>query len=159
MQVSPELVRFVAKEEGTGPTKIINGKLMFLPYYCAAGKPTIGYGRVISQVEFNRLKKIGVTSEEAYNNLLADLRKFSQGVIKAIEVELTQTQFDSLVSLAYNIGLANFRSSTLLKRVNAKRFQEASEQFGRWIYAKKRRLGGLVARRERERNLFVNGVY
>lgn len=159
MEVSPALVKFVSNEEGPGPVKVVNGNKVHLPYICAAGKPTIGYGRVIPRAEFNRLKKTGISPEEAYNNLLADLSRFSRGLIPLVKVHLSQNQFDALVSLAYNIGLSNFRNSTLLRLLNKGDYAGASKQFERWNRGGGKVLGGLVRRRGRERAIFLFGVY
>lgn len=57
---------------------------------------------------------------------------------------LTQNQFDSLVSLTYNIGTATFEKSTLLKKLNAGDYQGAAEQFTVWNKGGGKILQGLV---------------
>ena len=64
-----------------------------------------------------------------------------------------------MVSFAYNVGLGTFKSSTLLRKVNAGDTQGAANEFGTWVNAtvngKKVRLAGLVNRRNAERALFL----
>jgi lysozyme len=71
-------------------------------------------------------------------------------------VSVTPTQFGALVSLAYNIGGAALSKSTLIKRLNAGRTQEAADQFLVWNRAGGRVLSGLQRRREAERALFLH---
>ena len=71
---------------------------------------------------------------------------------------LSQSQFDALVSLVFNIGGGAFRKSTLLQKLNAGDYAGASNEFMRWIKAKGRVLGGLVTRRAAERALFLSEV-
>ena len=75
---------------------------------------------------------------------------------KLIKVEVTQNQYDALVDFAYNLGVANLASSTLLKKVNAKLFNEAAEQFPRWNKAGGVVLTGLTKRRNAEKDLFLS---
>ena len=69
---------------------------------------------------------------------------------------MTQNQFDALVSLVFNIGGANFASSTLVKKFNAGDIQGAADQFPRWKNASGKEMKGLVRRRAAERELFLS---
>ena len=63
----------------------------------------------------------------------------------------TQGKFDALVDFAYNLGLGNLKSSTLLKKIKAGApVEDVQAQFRRWVYAKGKVLKGLVKRREWE---------
>ena len=68
---------------------------------------------------------------------------------------LTQNQFDALLSLEYNIGITYFKSSTLLRLLNQGKYNDAANQFDRWVYANKKKLAGLVKRRSIEKALFL----
>jgi len=57
----------------------------------------------------------------------------------------------------YNCGERNLARSTLLKLVNAKRFDEAAEQFAPWNRGGGKVLRGLTRRRAAEAELFRNG--
>lgn len=94
------------------------------------------------------------TKEQADARFAKDLARFEIGVSKAVSVNLKQHQFDALVSLAYNVGLANFLSSTLLKMLNEGYYSNAALQFGKWIFNDGKVMKGLVRRREAERKLF-----
>ncbi len=73
-----------------------------------------------------------------------------------VTTPINQSQFDALVSLAFNIGVNALAKSTLLKLLNNKDYAGAASQFGRWVYANKKRLPGLVKRREDEKQLFLS---
>ena len=67
-------------------------------------------------------------------------------------------QFDALVSFTYNVGIGAFQSSTLRKKLNSRKFDEAAQEFGKWVKGTvngvKITLEGLVNRRRDERALF-----
>jgi lysozyme len=115
------------------------------------GKPvTIGWGSTGPEI------KLGMTwtKEQADARFAKDLARFEIGVSKSVSVNLKQHQFDALVSFAYNVGLGNFLSSTLLKMLNEGYTKNALLQFGKWIFNDGKVMNGLVRRREAERKLF-----
>ena len=89
--------------------------------------------------------------------LLADVvNDFSKKVNKLIKVEVNQNQFDALVDFAYNVGITALANSTLLKKLNAKLYSEAADQFFRWNKANGVVLAGLTKRRNVEKELFLS---
>ena len=82
-----------------------------------AGLPTIGWGHLIVKGE-NFAK--GITEAEAEILLHKDLAPRVAAVNACLEVVITQAQFDSCVSLLFNIGEKNFRKSSFLRAVNSK---------------------------------------
>lgn len=129
-------------------------------YHDQVGLPTIGYGHLLTKSELTSGKiVIGVISfpwaeglsDAAVDALLKqDTELTVERVNQLVTVELTQGQFDSLVSFAFNVGLEAFANSTLLKDVNASNFGDVPTQFRRWIYAKKVVVQDLIERREKE---------
>lgn len=124
--------------------------LQLQPYICPAGKPTVGFGHTGPDVVFGRT----VTEAEAEQLLREDLRFAEKGVETYARVPLTQGQFDALVSFAFNLGIGALRDSTLLKKVNAKDFEGAAAEFGKWVHGGGRVLPGLIKRRAAEAHLF-----
>lgn len=118
-------------------------------YKCPAGIWTIGYGTTKGIASGMK-----ITKEKAEELLKLDVEKFEKSVLKLVKVDLNQSQFDALVSFAYNLGEGNLSSSTLLKMLNNKDYYGASQEFIRWNKANKKVLAGLTRRRESERNLF-----
>jgi len=127
-------------------------------YLCAAGKPTIGYGHTGPDVTQRDVGDKTITFEEAETLLRTDLEKFSAGVENLAKVPLSDNQHGALVSFAFNVGLNNLKSSTLLKLLNAKDFTGAADQFSRWdkatVNGVKVSLRGLTKRRVAEAALF-----
>jgi len=95
-----------------------------------------------------------ITQAQAVELLAADVERHADGVRRLVDVPLTQNQFDSLVSLVFNIGIGAFQRSTLLKKLNDSDYEGAQAEFARWVYAGGRRLKGLERRREAEAKLF-----
>jgi lysozyme len=123
-------------------------------YLCSAKKATIGYGNTFW--EDGTPVKIGdqISKERAETLLKHVVDNFSVAVEVDIKIEVTQNQFDALVSLAYNIGLGAFKNSTLLRQLNRGNFVGASQEFLRWDKSNGKPLLGLTRRREREKLLF-----
>jgi lysozyme len=123
-------------------------------YVDPVGVLTIGYGHTGSDVK----PEMTITDAQADQLLRGDLEKFANGVKKAVEVGLSSNAFAALVSFAFNVGLGNFRSSTLLNKLNAGNAKGASKEFLKWVKGtvngRKVTLPGLVRRRKAERTLF-----
>jgi len=122
-------------------------------YVCPAGHWTIGWGTT-KGVYRGQI----ITKEEADALFLADLEMFENAVNRLVKVDLTQNQFDALVSFVYNLGEGAFAKSTLLKRLNSGQFEEVPEQLMRWNKARVKGvlqpLRGLTRRRAAEAALF-----
>ena len=120
--------------------------------------PTIGYGltRYFHRPGAPKVRMGDVISrEEAEVALQFTLQSFFDDVSTGIRVGLTQNQVDAIASFVYNVGVANFLSSTLLKKLNAGDIRGAADQFLRWDKAKGIVFPGLVRRRAEERGLFL----
>ncbi len=88
-------------------------------YRCPAGIWTIGYGHTSAAGAPEVREDMRISREEAEAILKRDLAQFEDAVSSMVKVPLTENQFDTLVSFAFNCGIAALRRSTLLKRVNA----------------------------------------
>lgn len=84
------------------------------PYYCSAGVLTVGYGSTGDHVVEGKR----ITVEEAERLLKRDLVRFERAVNKAVSAPLTQGQYDSAVSFAFNIGVGGFLGSKFLRHLN-----------------------------------------
>jgi len=114
-------------------------------YQDAAKVWTIGYGHT------KGVKKgDNITQVEAEAYLREDVEEV-EGQILALNLNLTQPQFDALVSFVYNVGIGAFKESTLLRFIREGRSEnEIKKQFRSWVYSNGRTLPGLVMRREWE---------
>ena len=126
-------------------------KLRLQAYLCEANKLTIGYGHT-------RNVKIGQTCTVAEaEQMLAEDIAIAEKAVNTINQELTQNQYDSLVSLCFNIGNENFKTSTLYRKVNADPNDPTIKgEFVRWIYCKKKKSKGLTRRRIEEAKIYFN---
>ena len=137
-------------------------------YKCSSNVSTIGYGHTGSDVHAG----MKITVEEAERLFSMDLYVHENNVNKLVKVPLTQGQFDALVSLEFNIGYGSFRSSSILRLVNDKRYDEACKRFlfenpnaktpeekykGCWVFNNQKKVvAGLVQRRKEEQEMFAS---
>ena len=124
-------------------------------YLCPAKVWTIGIGTTIYPNGTKIKKGDTCTLDQAHEYLAHDMIEFEKTVNDSVKVPLSQNQFDALVSLTYNIGSTAFKNSTLLKKLNAKDYAGAADQFLVWNKGGGKVLKGLVRRREAERALFT----
>ena len=118
-------------------------------YRCSANVVTIGFGHTRTAKE-----GMTITREEADMLLEEDIRSFETSVLSLVEVDLKQCEFDALIAWTFNLGAFNLKSSTLLKRINAKDWNDVPHQIKRWNKANGTVLQGLIRRREAEALLF-----
>ncbi|MDR4513875.1 lysozyme [Nitrosomonas sp.] len=131
-------------------------------YNDAAGFCTIGYGHLIKKARCDGTEKpefkSGITEQQGETLLIEDMDWAKYSVMQAVSVELTEGQYAALVDFVFNVGSGNFNKSTLLKKVNAQQHAEVPAQFRRWIRAGGKVWQGLVTRREREIDLYLEGT-
>jgi len=126
-------------------------------YKCPAGIWTIGYGN--TQYENGKAVKEGdiITLERAEQLLEIILIKFIQQVGELVKSNINQNQKDALTDFAYNCGVGNLKTSTLLKKVNADpKDKTIRPEFEKWTRANGKVLNGLVKRRNAEANLYFS---
>ena len=118
-------------------------------YKCPAGVWTIGYGHIKGVSE-----GMSITQEQAEQMLLDELKEYENYINELVTVNLSQNQFDALVSWVYNLGPANLKASTMLKVLNDGKYEDVPYQMKRWNKAGGKVLDGLVRRREAEALLY-----
>lgn len=110
---------------------------------------TIGYGHTLGVCAGDTC-----TLEQAEKWLKEDAHHAENCIQHSVSVELTQNEFDALVSFVFNLGCGAFIGSTLLRLINDGRIDEAAAQFQRWNKAGGQVLAGLTRRRQAEAELF-----
>ena len=115
---------------------------------------TIGYGHYGSDVHAGDT----ITEAEATALMKKDLKVFENAVRSAVKVDITQSQFDALVSLSYNIGTGAFADSDTVKALNEGKVGHAAVDIPSW----RRGMGyqilpGLEKRRQTELEFFAAG--
>ena len=123
-------------------------------YKCPAAVWTIGYGHTSAAGNPIVMPDFAITKDEAEEILERDMVQYEDGVKKLVKVEITQGQFDALVDFAYNAGVGALQKSTLLKKVNAEKFDEVPAEFMKWTKGGGKELPGLVRRRRAEVKLW-----
>ncbi len=137
--------------------------LILSPYLDSGGCKTIGIGATKSEIKDLQLwswDKI-LTVEEALSIYKVGIKKYVGAVNKGITMlSIKQHQFDALVSLCFNIGEAGFLGSTALRYINAGRSdKDVIKAIKKWNMDNGKVVQGLINRRQKECDLFVNGVY
>lgn len=143
--MSPEGIEFLGREEG----------LRLRPYHDSVGIATIGFGNTYYE-DGTRVKITdpAITKERAVKLFKTVLVHYEKAVWSLTRDDITQNQFDALVSITYNIGVTAFKGSTLLKRVNT----YMSDALIRDAFLLWRNAGGkpiLLERRKREAELYL----
>jgi len=99
-------------------------------YMCPAGLPTIGYGHVIDSKSVALTKAAPrITREKAEQLLKNDVKEAENAINSSVKVNISQGQFDALVSLIYNWGAYNFKISLGLRKLNAGDYGGAADEF------------------------------
>jgi lysozyme len=106
---------------------------------------TIGFGTTEGVKPGDR-----ITPPRAVARALQDVAKYEGAVKRCVKVPLHQYEYDSFLSLAYNIGPTAFCGSTLVKKLNALDYSGACREILRWDRAQGRQVRGLTIRRRAE---------
>ncbi len=121
-------------------------------YRCPASYRTIGYGHVLRADEhFDD----GIDKQQAELLLRSDVQVAERAVLRLIDAPLTDGQFAALVSFVFNLGAGALQRSILRRKVNRQEHTEVPAEFVRWVYARGRKLPGLVKRRRCEAMLYL----
>lgn len=120
-------------------------------YLCPAGVWTIGWGHTKGVKQGMK-----ITEEQAEELLREDM----QEAIRAVErlgVDLTENQYNALVSFVFNIGGSAFAKSTIRRKILANpNDKKIEDEFLRWVYADGKKLDGLENRRKKEAELYFS---
>lgn len=146
-QTSDKGIRFIGKFEGfiSHAYKPVAAE----QYY------TIGYGHYGPDVKPGDQ----ITKGKARDLLRKDCNKSEKFVRDLVKVNLSQPQFDALVSFVFNIGGGAFSTSTLLRLLNQGKYASVPAQLDLWVNGASGPLEGLITRRKAEGKLFANGKY
>lgn len=94
--------------------------LRLSPYLDTKGVPTIGFGNTYYlNGKSVTMKDKKLTYEESVKLGAIIANNFAVFVDSVIKSKVNQNQFDACVSFAYNVGEKGFKTSTVLKRINA----------------------------------------
>lgn len=144
--LSKKGLEFIGKEEGC----------RLKPYLDSVGIPTIGYGNTYYENEVRvTMSDPPISKDRALSLFLNTLSFYEKGVWSNTRDDINQHQFDALVSLAYNIGVNAFKSSTVLRLVNKNpNDAKITDAFKMWKNAGRKPI--LLNRRIREAKLYFS---
>lgn len=119
-------------------------------YLDVGGLPTVGWGQRTDL-------SVGteITQDEADKMLLDALGEVQRGINQLVKTSPSSNQYSALVAFTYNVGLGNFKQSTLLRCVNNNNWTDASKAFAPWCKVQGKVVDGLVRRRAAESALFM----
>lgn len=121
-----------------------------------AYKDSVGVWTISRGVTKDVTEGMTITQEQSDKMTADELDYRAVKLKKLIKVPVHQYEWDANMLLAWNIGIGNYAKSTVLKRLNAKRYKESCDAFLMWKYA-----GGkpiLLKRRQRERLLCLGKI-
>lgn len=119
------------------------------------GTLTIGYGHTGSDVRPGMVIDMA-RAEQLFDR---DIAEASSAVERLVKVPLNDNQFGALVSFTYNVGVGNFKGSTLLKKLNAGNYEAVPSELMKWTKSKGQQMKGLVNRRASEAGLWSRGSF
>jgi lysozyme len=116
---------------------------------------SIGYGHQITPTD-----NIGqtITQAQAQSLFNRDIAGVESTLNSSVRVPLNQNEIDALGDFVFNIGAPRFKSSTLLRLLNAGNYMGAAGELARWHYSSGSSSPGLVQRRAQEAALFERGL-
>lgn len=122
------------------------------------GVRVVGYGHRL----YND-RPVNMSREDAETQLVEDLKPFEELVNEEVLAPLSQSQFDALCSLAFNIGPKAFRTSDIVRALNNGRPLDAANGFDVWrtstINGQTYVIDALMRRRTAEKSLFLRTDY
>jgi lysozyme len=151
MTPSTDCIELIQTFEGCA-RKRPDGGFAAYPDPGSGGDPwTIGWGSTGADIKAD----VQWTQQQCDDRLTRDLAAFAVRVANAIGDAATgQHQFDAMVSFAYNLGIGNLQSSTLLKKHKAGDHAGAAQEFAKWNKAAGKVMAGLTRRRAAEAALY-----
>lgn len=143
--ISPKGLDFIKRKEG----------YFAKAYLCPAGVWTIGWGSIRWDAKTPVRKGDTCTVEQAERLLLKEVQRVEDAIDATVKVPLTQGQYDALVSLFYNIGIAwltgqGHPQATFVKLINKSQFDKVPSEILKFKMANGKPLAGLLQRRQEE---------
>ena len=125
-------------------------------YHGAADRPglyTIGYGHTGEVQEGQKRTQAG--GGRLFGDDVAPIERQ-----RAADVpDVSQRQFDALVSFCFNLGVSAYMGSTLRRKLKAGDMLGAANEFPKWCRANGKVVAGLQRRRNAERAMFLQSGF
>jgi len=126
------------------------------PYLCPAGVPTIGYGSTYYENGARvTLTDKPVSKDRAEALLLWAVKTvYLPQVIRLCPGLNSADKLAAIIDFTYNLGGSNLKVSTLRRKINEQKWEEAKTELLKWVRGGGKVLKGLVIRRTAESNFF-----
>ncbi len=148
MKISKNCINLVKHYEG----------LYLNAYRCPGGIMTIGYGTTLYPNDEAIKEGDTCTIEQAEMWLANDLSQ-AERFVNLQNINLTQNQFDAVLSFVYNLGPSQFLHSTLYRKIKVTPDDDSiADEFIKWHHAAGKDLKGLKFRRMTEAHLYYTGI-
>ncbi|MCY1410894.1 Phage lysozyme [compost metagenome] len=139
---------------GLGSALALSGAYLVSPYEGLVNKTyvdpvgilTVCYGTTGSKAVKGKI----YTDDECLEQLASGLVQHDKEMMNAISVPITDFQHAAFLSFTYNVGVTNFKRSSMLVKLNKGDYIGACKELPKWVYAKGKVLQGLVKRRQSE---------
>ena len=154
MTSSDKMIKLIEEMEG----------FVAIPYW-DYGQWTVGFGTRCPDEHLERYQKEGIPYEEAHELMREHVAIFEGYVNTFVErngLQLSQHQFDALVSLVYNLGpavLYDYESDLMHAILNGAGGNEFMFAIGQWCVAGGDFMLGLLRRRMIEAHMYLYGTY
>lgn len=123
-------------------------------YLDVVGVPTVCYGHT----EKGLVVGEKFSNQACHELLIEDIKIAVKAFDRLVKVPVEDNVKAAFVSFIYNVGAENFRKSTALKLLNQGQIEAACHELPKWVYAKGKKLQGLVNRRNAEMQLCLGNV-
>lgn len=117
------------------------------PYKCPAGLITNGIGNT------HNVPNKTISYEQVAIDWVKNIQTAEQCLFESTDAELSQGNIDAFTSFIFNVGCGKFKRSTMHKYLHKGDVVKACHELPRWVYAGKRKLPGLIKRRDKELEL------
>jgi len=147
------ITAFIAAGVAAGPAYVAydltlpSEGLVLSPYPDPVGYKTYCVGHLATKTD---KVKSSYTEEECLQLFASDWVKHQKELDSVVKVPYaSEWERSALTDFTFNNGIGNVQSSTLLKLLNQGKHKQACEQLVKWVFAKGKKLGGLVKRRDK----------
>ncbi len=126
------------------------------PYDDGTGTLTIGFGHTTAAGPPKVVSGLVITAAQADEILSNDLRFVEADINRLVDVPLTQSQFDVLVSFHFNTGALG--KSSLLRKLNDGNYGAVPDELMKWVHGGGKVMQGLVNRRKAEGKVWTSSA-
>lgn len=142
-------------------------KFVPVAYDLGDGKITIGYGHAEPKTVANFKVGDEISENDAAKLFRLDIKEAENGVRRlfkmweeqGLDVKVSQHMWDSMVSMAFNMGVNGFRGSEIVQYLKKENYFQAANKIPDTKIENADEFPGLIQRRELEKDLFLKDLF